>query len=107
MKRIVAVFKPVMLDAVVFALHRIENFPGGTVSDVQTIGPGGSRPANGADEEAPIGYPMGIRLEIVCGEDLVESVLKAILDNARTGRVDDGLVSVSAVERMVPITARS
>lgn len=107
MKRIVAVFKPVMLDAVVFALHRIENFPGGTVSDVQAIGTGGKRPTNGADEDSTIGYPMGIRLEIVCGDDLVEPVLTAILDNARTGRADDGQVFVSAVERVVSIAVRS
>jgi len=107
MKRIVAVFKPVMLDAVVFALHRIENFPGGTVSEVQTIGTGGKRSANGTDEEPTIGYPLGIRLEIVCGEDLVEQVLAAIQDNARTGRADDGQVFVSAVERVVPVSPPS
>ena len=33
MKRIIAMIKPNMLDDVIFALHRIEEFPGATMTD--------------------------------------------------------------------------
>ena len=40
MKRIIAMIKPNMLDDVIFALHRIEEFPGATMTDVRGMGRG-------------------------------------------------------------------
>ena len=45
MKRITAFIKPNMLDDVIFALHKIEEFPGATISDVS--GNVGSRRSDG------------------------------------------------------------
>ncbi|NOR10762.1 MAG: GlnB, partial [Desulfovibrionaceae bacterium] len=43
MNRIIAVIKPNMLDDVIFALHKIEDFPGATMTEVRGMGRGFQR----------------------------------------------------------------
>ncbi len=101
MKRIVALVKPSMRDDVIFALHEIEEFPGGSVSEVQQIGSGpGARP-NHADRTPFHAFPTFLRLEIVCPENRVEEIVETIRQKAHTGRPDDGTITVSAIESVV------
>ncbi len=98
MKLVVATFRPVLLDTVVFALHQIEGFPGGTVAEVQRIGPA---PADAPDEEEgepAAGGPAAVRLEIPCPDDLVGRVVATIAGKAKIGQPDDAPILVLPVE---------
>ena len=103
MKRIIAFMKPNMLDDVIFALHKIESFPGASISEVREIGSGSRSPAK-HDDRAPFDlFQKSVRMEIVCAAALTEEVVKTIQRNAHTGLPDDGAISVSPVDQAVLI----
>jgi len=105
MKRIVAITKPNMLDDVVFALHKVEDFPGGTMTEVRDIGRGMHQRVKESRQVPNIGYAVFARLEIVCQDHQVEEIVSAIEKNAHTGKFDDGNIYVWSVEESVRIGA--
>ncbi|NLI76938.1 MAG: P-II family nitrogen regulator [Candidatus Riflebacteria bacterium] len=97
MKLVVATFRPVLLDTVVFALHAIEGFPGGTVAEVQRIGPAPTASPDEGEGDPPAGYPPAVRLEIPCPDDLVGRVVDTIAGKAKIGQPDDAPILVLPV----------
>ncbi|MCB2181056.1 MAG: P-II family nitrogen regulator [Desulfobulbaceae bacterium] len=104
MKRIVAVIKPNMLDDVIFALHKIENFPGATMSEVRGMGRGFRKRVSEKLHYSPFGYPEQIRIEIVCLDDQTEEIISTIEESARTGKSGDGKIFISDVKEVVRIS---
>ncbi|MBT7303368.1 MAG: P-II family nitrogen regulator [Victivallales bacterium] len=99
MKRIIAFIKPNMQDDVIFALHRIEDFPGATISEVRGIGRGIHHHATGdAARRRSFGFPVSVRLEIVCPTNLAEEIVSAIASEAHTGLAGDGKIIICPVE---------
>lgn len=98
MKRIVAFIKPTMLDDVIFALHEIEGFPGGSISEVQGISSGSRDHLKHSDRTPFHAFPKSMRFEIVCSAARVEEIVETIRQKAHTGLPDDGKIYVSAVE---------
>ncbi len=95
MKRIIAFIKPNMLDDVIFALHRIEEFPGATISEVRGIGRGIRHHADGTvKRRRSFGFPISVRLEIVCRTSQVEEIVSTIAGQAHTGLPDDGKIVI-------------
>ena len=99
MKQIIAVIKPNMLDDVIFALHKIAGFPGGTVADVAQIGTG----HDAGKLHAGFDLPEAKRLEIICDDPLVEDIVQTIAREAHTGLSGDGHVAVSPINNAVDI----
>ncbi len=44
-----------------------------------------------------------VKIEVICGDDLVERAVDAIVNAARTGRIGDGKIFVSDVLEVVRI----
>ncbi|MFH1217281.1 MAG: P-II family nitrogen regulator [Pseudomonadota bacterium] len=103
MKRIIAVIKPNMLDDVIFALHKIENFPGATMTEVRGMGRGFQRYVKENSHHSPFGYPAQVRIEIVCLESQTEEIVSAIEKSARTGKSGDGKIFISSIDEAVRI----
>ena len=102
MKLVTAVIKPYQLDAVKEALSTL-GVSGLTVSEVQGYGrqKGHTEVYRGA--EYTVEFVPKIRVEIVTDELDVEKVVDAVVTSARTGKIGDGKVWVTAVDRLVRI----
>ncbi|WP_395026494.1 P-II family nitrogen regulator [Comamonas odontotermitis] len=102
MKLVVAVIKPFKLDEVREALSDI-GVQGITVSEVKGFGrqKGHTELYRGA--EYVVDFLPKVKLEIAVGEDLVDRVIEAIENAARTGKIGDGKIFVSTLEQVVRI----
>ena len=101
-KKIEAVIKPFKLDEVKEALHEV-GVSGITVTEAKGFGrqKGHTELYRGA--EYVVDFLPKVRLEIVVDDDQVDRVVEAIANAARTGRIGDGKIFVSAVESAVRI----
>ena len=102
MKKIEAIIKPFKLEDVKDALTAME-ITGMTVSEVKGYGrqQGHSELYRGA--EYVVDFLPKIKIDIIVNEDIVDAAVKAIVDSAKTGKIGDGKIFVSAVERVVRI----
>ena len=102
MKKIEAVIKPFKLDEVKEALHEV-GVSGITVTEAKGFGrqKGHTELYRGA--EYVVDFLPKVRLEVVVDDDQVERVVEAIANAARTGRIGDGKIFVSAIEGAVRI----
>ncbi len=101
-KKIEAVIKPFKLDEVKEALHEV-GVSGITVTEAKGFGrqKGHTELYRGA--EYVVDFLPKVRLEVVVDDDQVERVVEAIAAAARTGRIGDGKIFVSAIESAVRI----
>jgi len=102
MKKIEAVIKPFKLDEVKEALQDA-GVQGMTVLEAKGYGrqKGHSELYRGA--EYVIDFLPKIKIEVVVPDDMVNSVVDAIQAAARTGKIGDGKIFVSALEQVVRI----
>ncbi len=102
MKKIEAVIKPFKLDDVREALSEI-GITGMTVTEVKGFGrqKGHTELYRGA--EYVVDFLPKVKLEIVVSADRVDASIEAITTAARTGKIGDGKIFVSSVERAVRI----
>ena len=102
MKKVEAVIKPFKLDEVKEALHEI-GVSGITYVEAKGFGrqKGHTELYRGA--EYVVDFLPKLRLEVVVEDNLVERVVEAIANAARTGRIGDGKIFVSNVEEAIRI----
>ena len=102
MKKIEAIIKPFKLDDVREALSDI-GVTGMTVTEVKGFGrqKGHTELYRGA--EYVIDFLPKVKLEIVVQEDILDRCLEVITDAARTGKIGDGKIFVSAIEKVIRI----
>ena len=102
MKKIEAVIKPFKLEDVKDALTEA-GITGMTVSDVKGYGrqQGHSELYRGA--EYVVDFLPKIKLELIVAEEDVDSIIKLITDSAKTGKIGDGKIFVSNIEKIVRI----
>ncbi len=102
MKKVEAVIKPFKLDDVREALSEIE-ITGMTVTEVKGFGrqKGHTELYRGA--EYVVDFLPKVKLEIVVSEDRVDACIEAITNVARTGKIGDGKIFVTPVEKTVRI----
>jgi len=102
MKRIEAVIKPFKLEDVKEALTEA-GITGMTVSDVKGYGrqQGHSELYRGA--EYVVDFLPKVKLDLVVKEEDVDEVVSIIAESARTGKIGDGKIFVSPIERIVRI----
>ena len=102
MKMIMAIFKPFKLDDVRDALTSL-GIQGLTVSEVKGFGrqKGHTELYRGA--EYVVDFLPKVKVEIVVKDDDVDRCVDAIVKAARTGKIGDGKIFVTSVERVVRI----
>lgn len=102
MKKIEAVIKPFKLDDVKTALNQA-GVTGMTVYEVKGFGrqKGHTELYRGA--EYVVDFLPKTKIEIVVTDDMVEKVISAINDSAKTGKLGDGKVFISDVIEAVRI----
>ncbi len=102
MKYIIAIIKPFMLDPVRDALSEI-GLQGMTVSEVKGFGrqKGHTEIYRGA--EYAIDFLPKVKIEIATSDDLAERIVEAIQKSAGTGKIGDGKIFVTNLEKAVRI----
>ncbi len=102
MKKLEAIIKPFKLDEVKDALNEL-GIQGMTVVEVKGFGrqKGHTELYRGA--EYVVDFIPKIKIEIVVSDDILEKVLKAIEQTAKTGKIGDGKIFVYNAEEAVRI----
>lgn len=102
MKKIEAIIKPFKMDDVREALGEI-GITGMTVSEVKGFGrqKGHTELYRGA--EYMVDFLPKVKLEIVVASADVERCIDAILSTAQTGKIGDGKIFITDVERVIRI----
>ena len=102
MKLITAIIKPFKLDEVREALSAI-GVQGITVTEVKGFGrqKGHTELYRGA--EYVVDFLPKVKIEAAVAAGLVDQVIEAIETSARTGKIGDGKIFVTSVERVVRI----
>lgn len=102
MKKIEAIIKPFKLDDVREALSEI-NVTGMTATEVKGFGrqKGHTELYRGA--EYVIDFLPKVKIEVVITDGLLDQCIEAITNAARTGKIGDGKIFVSDVQRVIRI----
>ena len=102
MKLITAIVKPFKLDDVKDAL-KTAGVTGITVSEARGFGRQGGHTETYRGTEYKIDFVPKARLEIVVADDAVDGVVDAIKAAASTGKIGDGKIWVTGVDRIIRI----
>lgn len=102
MKLVTAIIKPFKLDDVREALSEV-GIAGITVTEVKGFGrqKGHTELYRGA--EYVVDFLPKVKLEVAVSEAQLEQALEAIQTAARTGKIGDGKIFVSALEQVIRI----
>ena len=102
MKKIEAIIKPFKLDEVKEALQEV-GLQGITVTEAKGFGrqKGHTELYRGA--EYVVDFLPKVKVEVVVEDSLVDNVIEAIENAARTGRIGDGKIFVLNVEEAIRI----
>jgi nitrogen regulatory protein P-II 1 len=102
MKKVEAIIKPFKLDEVREALSGV-GVAGLTVTEVKGFGrqKGHTELYRGA--EYVVDFLPKVKVEVVVGDSMVDQVVEAVVRSARTGKIGDGKIFVTAVDQVVRI----
>ncbi|AXX90647.1 transcriptional regulator [Arcobacter suis] len=102
MKKIEVIIKPFKLEDVKDALVEV-GITGMSVYDVKGYGrqQGHSELYRGA--EYVVDFLPKIKIDVVVKDEMVESVINAIVNSAKTGKIGDGKIFVSSLDEVVRI----
>ena len=102
MKKIEAIIKPFKVEDVKNALSE-HGITGMTLTEVKGYGrqQGHSELYRGA--EYIVDFIPKVKLDIVVSEENVDSIIEIIVENARTGKIGDGKIFVSPIEKTIRI----
>jgi len=102
MKLVTAVIKPFKLDDVKDAL-KANGITGITVTEVRGFGRQGGHTETYRGAEYKIDFVPKVSLEIVVDDATVDTVVDTVVQAAATGKIGDGKIWVSDIERMIRI----
>ena len=102
MKKVEAVIKPFKLDDVKDALNEL-GIQGMTVTEVKGFGrqKGHTEVYRGAEYQ--VNFLPKVKIEVVIPDDLLDKVVDAIVNSARTGNIGDGKIFIIDVQDVVRI----
>ena len=102
MRKIEAIIKPFKLDDVRESLSEI-GVTGMTATEVKGFGrqKGHTELYRGA--EYVVDFLPKVKIEIVISEDKLERCLEVVSEAARTGKIGDGKIFVTAIEKVIRI----
>ena len=99
---VTAVIKPHKLEDVKEALKGV-GVQGITVSEVKGFGRQGGHTETYRGAEYTIDFVPKVKIEVVCGTDDAEKIAAAIAASAQTGKIGDGKIWMTAVDRLTRI----
>jgi nitrogen regulatory protein P-II 1 len=102
MKKIEVIIKPFKLEDVKDALEEI-GIDGMTVCEVKGFGRQKGHTEIFRGSEYTVDLLPKIRLDIVVTDEMVERAVAVIIKSAKTGKIGDGKVFISAIEDAVRI----
>ena len=102
MKKVEAVIRPHLLDAVRTALQEVDVI-GMTISEVQGYGRQRGHTETYRGTEYQIEFIPKIKLEVIIPDDVEEFVVAAITKSARTGKFGDGKIFITSVDDVIRI----
>ncbi|MBK6596796.1 MAG: P-II family nitrogen regulator [Proteobacteria bacterium] len=102
MKLVTAIIKPFKLDDVRAGLSEI-GVSGMTVTEVKGFGRQRGHTELYRGAEYVVDFVPKTRIEVAVQSGLVDQVIEAILKAAKTGKVGDGKIFITEIERVVRI----
>jgi nitrogen regulatory protein PII len=102
MKKVEAIIKPFKLEEVKDALSEV-GIEGMTVSEVKGFGRQKGHTEIYRGSEYTVDFLPKIKLEVVLPDERVDAAVKAIVGAAKTGKIGDGKIFVSAIDQAVRI----
>jgi len=99
MKLITAIIKPFRLDDVRNALNE-EGVQGMTVTEVKGFGRQRGHTELYRGAEYVVDFLPKAKIEVAVSDDIVDRVVEAIIDAAKTGKVGDGKIFVTSIEQV-------
>ena len=102
MKKLEAIIRPHLLDAVRSALQEIEVI-GMTISEVQGYGRQRGHTETYRGTEYKIEFIPKIKIEVIVPDEIEDSAIQAIIKTARTGKFGDGKIFVLTLEDVIRI----
>jgi nitrogen regulatory protein P-II 2 len=105
MKLVTAVIKPFKLDDVREALTPL-GVQGLTVSEVKGFGRQKGQTEIYRGAEYHVSFLPKVKIEVAVSDDMVDQVVEAILQSAHTGKIGDGKIFVTDIQRAVRIRTR-
>ena len=102
MKKIEAIIKPFKLDEVKEALQEI-GVQGLSVTEAKGFGrqKGHTELYRGA--EYVVDFLPKVKIEVVIPDDILDDVIAAIIESAKTGKIGDGKIFVSEIQQAIRI----
>ena len=100
MKLVTAIIKPFKLDDVRAALSEI-GVSGMTVTEVKGFGRQRGHTELYRGAEYVVDFVPKTRVEVAVRSELVDQVVEAVVKAAKTGKVGDGKIFISDIERVV------
>jgi nitrogen regulatory protein P-II 1 len=102
MKKIEAILKPFKLEEVKDALAEV-GIEGMTVSEVKGFGRQKGHTEIYRGSEYTMDFLPKIKIELVVPDDRADNAIAAVVHSARTGKIGDGKIFVTAIEQAVRI----
>ena len=102
MKKIEAIIRPFKLEDVKIALVN-SGIVGMTVSEVRGFGRQKGQVERYRGSEFTVEFLQKLKVEVVVGNEKVNSVIDAIAEAAKTGEIGDGKIFISSIDSVVRI----
>ena len=102
MHLVTAVIKPFKLEEVREAIKAL-GVLGMTVSEVKGVGRQGGHTETYRGSEYVVEFLPKVQVEVVCDTSTVDQVVDTIANAARTGKIGDGKIWVTTVDRLVRV----
>src|SRR3982075_170727 len=102
MKKIEAIIRPHLLEAVRNALQEV-GVAGMTISEVQGYGRQKGHTETYRGAEYQIEFVPKIKIEVIIPEDIEDFVVNAILRSAHTGKFGDGKIFIMPIDDVIRI----
>ena len=102
MKKLEAIVRPHVLDAVKTALQEV-GIVGMTITEVKGFGRQKGHTETYRGSEYKVEFLPKIKIEVALADEMVEAAVEAILKTAKTGKFGDGKVFVSGLDQVVRI----
>jgi len=102
MKMVMAIVKPFKLDDVREALAEV-GVQGITVTEVKGFGRQRGHTELYRGAEYVVDFVPKTRIEVAVRGELVDQVIEAVIKSAKTGKVGDGKIFITDIERVIRI----